>query len=183
MLKHFMFSSIYSFIFVTAIMAIALPNYYQIFFVLFLLVLLTQIVLLKPNKNQLSVFIAILLVISFEYIVASNIVNKVSDTFFFCIQILLTSLYALVLMFRGFFMQWLLKNRTYRLFAGEMVLIKFFAFYAIPVDVLMLFDHLFVGKGVIYQYFEYFKVGVVVGLFLLFFDLFKKGDKSLPLTH
>lgn len=167
-------------IFFVALAAVFTPEHFNVFSACFCAILIIQICIIKPTRNQLSVFIILASVFIIEYaiLVAFRPLPTVSS--YLLLQLVaLASCYVALIYKHEIFGGWITRDVQVRLAEG--VLLKYLK-YGAYLELLALLEDCFrvyldVNVRIIYDNYPWLKVVFATGLFVLLFELFKTKEE------
>ena len=149
----------------------------------FCAILIIEVLVLNPSKNQLAVFLIIFSVAASEFLLLLLIRPSLSILSYLVLQIFTILLTITLLIYKHeVFGRWL-KERELKTTLAEGVIIKYFQFYGLPLEFLAITEEtvrLLSGfdTNFIYPNYSWLKVTFTAGLFLLIFTMFAEQGKT-----
>lgn len=172
-------------IFFIALAAVFTPEHFNIFSACFFAILVIEILVVKPSRNQLAVFIIIAAVFATEYITLSLLRPLSSISVYLLLQLTTIVVCYFMLVYKHeIFGKWITRDVKIRLAEG--VILKYLKYYGVPLELLALLEnfgrvYLNLDVTIVYDNYSWLKVLFAAGLFLLVFELFKAKEERKTL--
>lgn len=171
-----------AFIFFIALASVFVPEHFFIFSSCFLAILVVEIIVVRPTRNQMTVFFIVLgsFVIEFILLLIFRPIGSVLS--YLLLQLFVPVFCYLGIVFKYQLFSWWIKERELNTSLAEGVLLKYLVKFVIPLEALAILEELiYIGTGInlniIYANYSWIKVLIAAGLFVLLFELFKKKEQ------
>lgn len=171
-------------IFFIALAAAFVPEHYSIFMACFVAILVIEILVLKPTRNQLAVFFIIFVVVGVEFLLLYFFRPLPSIFLYLVLQISTILLTTVLLIYKHDLLGWWIQEREVETTLAEGVIIKYLKFYGLPIEFLAITEEALwalygLDIGIIRPNYALLKVTFFAGLFFLIFTMFTEKKSRL----
>ncbi len=171
-------------IFFIALAAAFVPEHYTIFMACFVAILVIEILVLNPTRNQLAVFFIIFVVVGFEFVLLLFFLPSLSIFLYLALQVSTILLIIILLIYKHEVLGWWIKEREVETTLAEGVIMKYLKFYGLPLEFLAITEEalwfLFgLDMGLIRPNYAWLKVTFSAGLFFLIFTMFTEKKSQV----
>ncbi len=170
------------FTFFVAAASIFLTDYFYLFWICCVAVLIIEVVVVSPSRNQMIVFFAVALSFIFEFVLEYTFAPFNSITTAVLAEISISLFVCFLLIYKYEVFGWWIKKRDLETTLSEGLVLKYFKRFILPIDLAMLAEEqLRVWTGfdlnLMYQVYPVLKLLAAAGLFLLLFLLFRSKEE------
>ena len=175
-----------AFIFFIALASVFVPEHFFIFSSCFLAILVIEIIVVRPTRNQMAVFFIVLGTFIIEFLLLLIFRPLSSVLSYLLLQLSIPVLCYLGIAFKHQIFGWWIKERELKTSLAEGILLKYLLKFVIPLEALAIVEELIfiwtdINLNIIYANYSWIKVLIAAGLFVLLFELFKRKEEQVKL--
>lgn len=170
------------FTFFVAAASIFLADYFYLFWICCVGILIIEIIIVAPSRNQMITFFALVLSFAFEFLLEYLFAPFSSITLAVIVEISISLLVCFLLIYKYELFGWWIKSRDVKTTLSEGLVLKYFKRFILPIDFAMLGEEQIrvwtgIDLNLMYQVYPFLKLLAAAGLFLLLFILFKSKEE------